>query len=474
MGKAVKAAVALLCSACFVMTFGLDVDISGTATKNGGGALQGAIVTLSKVKSLAATTDAQGKFALKGTVGVLLQLNSPQVALLELRGNILTIAPASAKVKGRVDVFSGIGRRTASIPLHRLHAGKQSMTIPTSNPGLNIVRITLGGEVYTCQVVRLGKDMYFMDETSGINAERRSVLAKRLAAAKDTLIVTKAGFGTKKTAVESYSIPTLAVSVDSSTTVENQADETSFKNAKGLNGGVLFGQFWGSADGYNGADTTIFQQHPQFFQCVQCHGYDLLGRAGEYVNFAPSNYNPSVADVNLWASAAKSKSDLFKAIKTGSNASLRRSKTADLSTYNPESNKTVGDKMPSFSEILSDAQIWDIVKFLQTEAIDMRQLYDFTVTGSYPTGTVKCSNFGKGGSAASGKDLYANLGCSDCHGKDGTEGGMTSVGNSVRSLPDKACFVIKFGIPGIMDAETLSVQQLKDFVKALSDSTVFK
>jgi hypothetical protein len=64
---------ALFCSVCLV--WAVDVDISGTVTKTGGGAIQGAAVSLTKVKGLTSTTDADGKFALKGSVSVLLQMN---------------------------------------------------------------------------------------------------------------------------------------------------------------------------------------------------------------------------------------------------------------------------------------------------------------------------------------------------------------------------------------------------------------
>ena len=103
----------------------------------------------------------------------------------------------------------------------------------------------------------------------------------------------------------------------------------------------------------------------------------------------------------------------------------------------------------------------------------MRQLYDFTLSGSYPNAEITYSNLGKNGNAANGKDLYTNK-CSDCHGKDGTENAMMSLGSYVRSMPYMVAQYAKFGFLGTdMHADSLSLQQLNDLFKTLADETNF-
>jgi len=52
---------ALFCSAGLVMASPLTINISGTITKTGGAAVEGATVTLAKIKGISATSDAQGQ-----------------------------------------------------------------------------------------------------------------------------------------------------------------------------------------------------------------------------------------------------------------------------------------------------------------------------------------------------------------------------------------------------------------------------
>ncbi|MBN1577777.1 MAG: cytochrome c [Chitinispirillaceae bacterium] len=255
------------------------------------------------------------------------------------------------------------------------------------------------------------------------------------------------------------------------------ADDPAFVAADGYNGGKLYDQFWAKETGFDQASTAYFDQFPDFFRCVQCHGWDLLGRAGGFAAYnAPSPSRPHVANLNLFEAAkASGSSDLFKSIKTGDNSPIRRSLSANLSVYDPDTNSTVGDQMPNYVEILTDAQIWDIVKFLKTEAVDVKQLYDFTVSGAYPDATVTFSNIGKNGNATQG-DLIYSAECSsvDCHGVDGTNGGFLTVGNFFRSMPYREAHLTKFGVLGTdMAEEKLTIQQLQSLFKALADSVKY-
>jgi hypothetical protein len=216
MKRACNTIIALLCSACFFLVLAMDVDISGTVTKAGGGALEAATVTLAKVKGLSATTDATGKFSLKGPVNTLL-MNSPQVVPFQFKDNSVAVSPACASVSGRIDVFIGNGRKTASITMTGLQAGKRSVMLPALCAGLNIVRVTLGSEIYSCQVVRLGNDIYIKNETPSVRGEGYFMLAKQAdAAIKDTIIVTKTGYTAKRTPIEAYTLSNITIALDTS------------------------------------------------------------------------------------------------------------------------------------------------------------------------------------------------------------------------------------------------------------------
>ena len=76
----------------------------------------------------------------------------------------------------------------------------------------------------------------------------------------------------------------------------------------------------------------------------------------------------------------KNNNDFFDAIKKVGGRAVDPSATADGTDGS-------GDGHPDFSKILSDAQIWDLVKFLKEGAFDVTELYSVTLTGTYPTGT---------------------------------------------------------------------------------------
>jgi mono/diheme cytochrome c family protein len=254
--------------------------------------------------------------------------------------------------------------------------------------------------------------------------------------------------------------------------IPTKDDSTCYKS-NGVTGGRMFDLFWVADTTFSQADTARFNQYADFFRCEQCHGYDLLGRAGGYANRAPAAKRPNVADVSLFATTTKVNSDIFRFIKTGADSTRRRAATADLSTYDPATNCAAGDQMPNFGAILSDQQIWDMVKFLTYETFDVKQLYDCAVTGTYPNSTVAFSNLGKNGIADTGSAYYTKN-CASCHGADGKMmlvDGTFSVGSHVRAKPNVDVHIIKFGVVGkAMKNRSISSTQMKHLFKALADT----
>lgn len=261
-------------------------------------------------------------------------------------------------------------------------------------------------------------------------------------------------------------------------------EKSSYELASSLNGGRLYNTFWDVESGFNQSDTARInkiKRHADFFKCKQCHGWDQMGTEASYIGRAPSKTRPRVGISLIAKIQSYSPDQLFSAIKTGPAAGFRRSFSTDLTTYDPSTNFTEGDKMPNYSEILTDAQIWDLVKFLKEGRFDVNQLYDFTTTGAYPSGKISYSNLGKGGDDARGKALFVSKGCnaSSCHGANGTaqlvDNKTFTIGGFMKAKPNEAQHKIQYGQleNSGMPAAQLSLQQMKDIYKALSDTIAF-
>lgn len=253
-------------------------------------------------------------------------------------------------------------------------------------------------------------------------------------------------------------------------------DPAEYTNANGIRGGIMYDKFWSTEAGYDQSNPNLskFNSYPDFFRCKQCHGWDYLGREGSYISRGPKTNRPNVASGNILAFAkSKTPQELFNALKKSEG---RRDISYDLSTYNPTNNNVEGDKMPNYSQLLTDAQIWDIVKYLKTEALDVTQLYDATYSGTYPTGSASYSNIGKDGNATTGATYYAQK-CASCHGANGTAFLMENmtVGAFTRKKPNEVQHKVKFGQLGSpMTATTgITLQNMKDLYKALADTTAF-
>jgi len=244
-----------------------------------------------------------------------------------------------------------------------------------------------------------------------------------------------------------------------------------YRMANGIVGGQLYAEFWAADTGFAINNSNLDNQQQlnniiakgDFFRCVQCHGWDRLGRNGGYSNRAPTPVRPRVADVDLAKiSETISPQELFDRIK---NPAVSRSINENIDGYDPINNYVLGDKMPNYSEILTDAQIWDIVKFLKEEAFDTSALYDIVLLGSQYPRSRGFSNLGNDGSAVAGERLFSEK-CSSCHGADGTalllDDGFYTVGNYIRSKPYEAQHIIKFGPLGSIMGPVLKDASLSD------------
>lgn len=258
-----------------------------------------------------------------------------------------------------------------------------------------------------------------------------------------------------------------------------------YQNADGIKGGQLYAQFWATETGFtvnnselvNAAQLEAIKQKPIFFACTHCHGWDRLGQLGGNSNLAPNAERPRVADLDLAKLAEiSSPQALFEGIKFGVN---RRSVNENLADYSPTNNAEIGDSMPAYSRILTNAQIWDVVKFLKEEALDTTALYQLHIFGSTYPRSRGFSNFGVEGSDVAGKELFAGY-CAGCHGSDGTalllDGGILTLGKYMRNKPFVAQHKVKFGHLGSIMGPVLkdaSLDDIQDLFAAIADSNSF-
>lgn len=254
-----------------------------------------------------------------------------------------------------------------------------------------------------------------------------------------------------------------------------------FNKADHINGGIMYDKFWATESNFDQANPVkaTVNAKADFFRCKQCHGWDGLGNEGAYINRGPRTSRPNIASGNIYAMGqSKTGQELFDALKKSAG---RRDIAYDLTTYNPTTNSTEGDKMPNLNQLLTDEQIWDLVKFLKEGMMDVSQLYDATYTGTYPTGSMTVTNVGKDGDPVKGKSYY-NSNCAACHGAKGTTlngtphliEGMT-IGEFTRKKAFEVQQKVHYGQLGSpMTGEfDITTAEMKNLYKALADVTNF-
>jgi len=239
------------------------------------------------------------------------------------------------------------------------------------------------------------------------------------------------------------------------------ADQAAYDAADGKRGGILYDNWTATESGITGIPVEVTAK-PEFFRCKSCHAWDGLGNKASYIN-RPGNANrPNVSSSNLrmYAESYNIK-QIFDAIK------YKGGRQKDANT-------SYSDVMPDYSVLLSDADIWDLVKYLKVEAVNTDLLYDYTTSGIYPTGTVTYSNIGKDGVAADG-DTYYTSHCASCHGADGKLLPPVVIGNLGRTKPNEVWHKVKFGQLGssMSGFTSITLQELKNLYVALQDTLTY-
>lgn len=242
------------------------------------------------------------------------------------------------------------------------------------------------------------------------------------------------------------------------TSAVSAADQTAYDAADGMIGGRLYDYFVNELKDENASnqvtDATILGS-PNKYRCKSCHGWDLMGRRGHLAQQAITASYPEVANNNLYEYAHMHNiREVFDAIKnSGGNY---------IQYHAPNSSTTA--TMPDYGTILSDAQIWQLVKFLKKEAMNATDFYDMAIVKPYPQaavdeGATSFTNIGKNGNVANGVAFITSH-CGSCHGTNGTNINIYCkgdyLGNTFRDDPFEVQHKVKFGMPKDYDHLTSS------------------
>jgi len=242
-----------------------------------------------------------------------------------------------------------------------------------------------------------------------------------------------------------------------------------FTAADGIQGGAAYAKWWTTDGGGSGTQPPTAVS-ADFYRCKACHAWDGLGNAASYANRTGQSTlkasRPDVSSVNLRSTIASSTyQELYDLV---AHTGARALDAAD-------------NAHPDFSQVMSQDQIWNMVKFMFEEWVAPSELYDIEVMGpqmyvdytqvppAVVAPTITYSNIGAKGTASVGKTIYAQT-CSVCHGPDGTGidiGGRT-LGQFFREKPNEAWFKAKFGEAGhMLPGLVTDLQDLQDLYAAL-------
>ena len=263
-------------------------------------------------------------------------------------------------------------------------------------------------------------------------------------------------------------------------------DQQAFDAADVVNGGRMYDKLWADETNFTApadpsVSLTTITDYGDFYRCKQCHGWDQLGSSASYIDRGPNATRPSVASNNIHQFIETNDiRTIFDAIKNVGGRAVDPSVTSDGTNGQ-------GDGHPEFSKILTDEQIWDLVKFLKVGAFDVTQLYTIQTNGTYPTGSRTFANVGSGGDVTAGVTFYNNN-CAACHGANGRDDGNgniipfnqeigRSIGEFVREKPyelqHKAVYGNLGSTPEMLGVNSAIIDDIRNMFLALSDATAY-
>ena len=200
-----------------------QISLSGTVKKSGtSAAIAGVTISLAKFNTITTTTDPNGAFTL---TGVTTSVFSPakQAASMQfiIKDNSIVFSPGFHQLTGSVEIFSSNGKKRVSVRFNDLPADKQIVTLPKLDPGMNIMRVSIGAKSFTRTLICIGNERLLKNEAIGANADVHFALAKHLAETiVDTLVAEKSGYKIQKLPLDAYTKQDIAFVLDTSGSIE--------------------------------------------------------------------------------------------------------------------------------------------------------------------------------------------------------------------------------------------------------------
>jgi hypothetical protein len=189
----------VLCQLClFSFVAGQTVAITGKITDENGRNVSGAIVKLKALK-LADTTDTAGNYAFGSASAAVMQA-SPASAMPFFSGNFLTFTVARNNDPVTIETFDCRGRCVWAVRGSAMAAGTyKTVPFPAGfSTQMYFCRVTIGNAVS-----RLMKSPLIAGSGRKNSGAQKTRLAK-IAAAVDTLLITRSGYAYTKVGIDSY------------------------------------------------------------------------------------------------------------------------------------------------------------------------------------------------------------------------------------------------------------------------------
>jgi hypothetical protein len=159
------------------------------------------------------TTNAQGEFSIVATgVKAPVAVRKQEMLQLGIKGGSVQFAISSPIEKGIINIFSGNGRLAGSIALNNLQPGVYNKALPKLSPGSYVMNIDIDQLTLVRKLINTGSDLYLSGDAAS-SVKSGSVSTAAIAAAVDTLVVSKTGYTTANVELDSYTKTGIAVTL---------------------------------------------------------------------------------------------------------------------------------------------------------------------------------------------------------------------------------------------------------------------
>lgn len=201
-----------------------EISLSGrvveSGTQNG---LAGVAVTLSNKSEASAISGEDGSFNISGLGAI--NLNKALTAKpFALRNNSLVFSATASDATAKVDLFAVNGKVLYSVKVN-LFNGEHSILLPKLSSGINFMRVVIGNRSYCGTLYSFGNRITLSDEYE-VAATKDHSIARQADAAlvNDTIVVSKSGYITKKTPINSYSQSNITIEMVKDQSIQNYTD----------------------------------------------------------------------------------------------------------------------------------------------------------------------------------------------------------------------------------------------------------